>query len=715
MKLSKTEYIVFVAAGIIVCSFSVLFYFDFSGRTAAGEERIVGSVTYKKSQAQRKYSSQVVWEDIEQRAPVYNNDSIRTAELSEAIIRLNDGTEIAINENSMIVLSFATNEIDIQFRGGSISARRGELEGGSVANMNITSGKTTVSVARSDVQVSGEKERALHLTVNKGTAKVTRGSEERIVSGNQKVTVADDSKELKVYALPLVPLAPLPDSVFVTPARTADVTFAWEKLKQGREGVCELSDSDAFRRIIARKKMDGSTATFNLPPGSYCWRLRAAARRGETPDVSEVRKFIIERVEPPYLIFPGAGQIFHFAQAAPAINFKWSGAAIAQAYRLEIASNSAMNNMVAAVKTEERSIAVDSLAEGTYYWRVVSVIRVSGKTYHVPSETRKILVARSSVVEPPLPQFPPDGESINGRIMNNPGINFSWRRNEEVPAVRITISRQSDFRSLVYSGVSSASFLRIRRKLEPGRYYWRLAGILPRDRHTEPSGVMTFIITSGDTIRLLSPGDRADVTRGSGPLNFTWEKAGVYGEYILQVSTDQSFSRVEKEERTSDARVSVRAVRPGTHFWRVLLRSDDGAVIMTSKPSMFTVLDTLAEPSIISPVNRTTVDMEGNREINLSWKRLDEANAYRVRVYKIEGSQRTLMTERMIKNSRYEIGDINALGEGDFLWSVQAFEMTPDGSRILRKSPVSQSHFSVKNASSAKKIKILTPHVIYVE
>src|SRR5512136_1843120 len=102
MRLSKVEFSVYTAAAVIICVFSTLFYFDFTSRAAMGQERVVGSITYKKRVAQRKFAEQVVWEDIERKEPVYNHDSIRTAEGSETAIRLVDGTEIMVNENSMI-------------------------------------------------------------------------------------------------------------------------------------------------------------------------------------------------------------------------------------------------------------------------------------------------------------------------------------------------------------------------------------------------------------------------------------------------------------------------------------------------------------------------------------------------------------------------------------------------------------------------------------
>ena len=117
-----------LAVGISACIItvcSVLLYADYSTRAGAGDAKQIGTITYKKKTAQRKYASQVVWEDLEQNTPVYNNDSIRTADLSEAIVHLGDGTSINIDENSLILLATTGTGINIDFSHGSISANRG--------------------------------------------------------------------------------------------------------------------------------------------------------------------------------------------------------------------------------------------------------------------------------------------------------------------------------------------------------------------------------------------------------------------------------------------------------------------------------------------------------------------------------------------------------------------------------------------------------------
>ena len=56
--------------------------------------------------------------ELETSAPLYNYDSLRTIEDSEAVIKLIDGTEITLAANTYIVLEWGEEEQSIEFLGG---------------------------------------------------------------------------------------------------------------------------------------------------------------------------------------------------------------------------------------------------------------------------------------------------------------------------------------------------------------------------------------------------------------------------------------------------------------------------------------------------------------------------------------------------------------------------------------------------------------------
>ena len=123
---NRTDYLVVGASALIITACSVLLYADYARRADSGGARRIGTITFKKEVAQRKYQSQVIWEDLDRDAPVYNNDTIRTADLSEAVISLADGTKINMDENSLILLEMSGKGINIDFSSGSISADRAD-------------------------------------------------------------------------------------------------------------------------------------------------------------------------------------------------------------------------------------------------------------------------------------------------------------------------------------------------------------------------------------------------------------------------------------------------------------------------------------------------------------------------------------------------------------------------------------------------------------
>jgi hypothetical protein len=97
----------------------VILFFDFRRRLDAGSREQIGTITFKEKTVQRKFTDRVVWESMENSFPLYNKDSIRTGELSDAEITLTDGTKLAMDENSLIVLNITKGEQEIDFAYGT--------------------------------------------------------------------------------------------------------------------------------------------------------------------------------------------------------------------------------------------------------------------------------------------------------------------------------------------------------------------------------------------------------------------------------------------------------------------------------------------------------------------------------------------------------------------------------------------------------------------
>jgi len=169
---------------VIITVSSLILYLDLNKSEKATNSKIIGEIIYKRKRAQRKFSSKVVWVDIEQNSRIYNNDSIKTSNLSEAIIKLNNGTTLELTENSLILLSLSKESIDIDFSRGSISTKNTKSK-----KIKIRSGSILVAFKNSDAKLSSGKNNKLDLLIENGSAKITTNDKEKIVSQNEMIII----------------------------------------------------------------------------------------------------------------------------------------------------------------------------------------------------------------------------------------------------------------------------------------------------------------------------------------------------------------------------------------------------------------------------------------------------------------------------------------------------------------------------------------------
>ncbi len=108
--------------------FAALFYFDLHKNISIGSFESIGTVSFKINSIQRKFDTAVVWQAIQSESPLRDKDTIKTYPEADAIIKLNDGTEIQVDENTMIYLDYSGKSPNINFEGGSIQINNSKYE-----------------------------------------------------------------------------------------------------------------------------------------------------------------------------------------------------------------------------------------------------------------------------------------------------------------------------------------------------------------------------------------------------------------------------------------------------------------------------------------------------------------------------------------------------------------------------------------------------------
>lgn len=718
MKSLSVNLLVIGIGSVIVTTFSLLFYFDLTKKVDAGEAKEVGTITFKREVAQRKYNSQVVWEDIEQNAPVYNYDSIRTATLSEAVIHLKDGTEIGVTENSMIMLILAKEQIDIQFSRGSVMTKRVNVDSRDVKKLNIRTGNTTVSIEKSDVKFTSDRGKD-NLTVNMGNAKVSTARGEKIVKSDQKVIVSGDSQEMKVYTLTLKLNSPSPNSYISASSASRGILFSWQPIKGKHRTFLEVSRDNSFSDRVIRRAVTRNFSTVRMKSGIYYWRLRAKNRITGKTEMSDVRRLSIIRDEAPHLIEPRDGATFVYRKSPPLIHFKWSRSEIAQTYRLIISRNPSMKEVLKTLKVPNNNVAINSLSRGIYYWRVDRIANLSGITQESSSRAHKLTIDERELLQAPELRYPPDNENISSLLLKKKSVTFTWKKGPGIPESRLLIASDRDFKSIAFNGSSRTNFLKIQKELPEGRYYWRVAGFIDGKEATEPSITGTFTVTAKDTLQLVAPANGAILSpegeSRSIPIRFSWQKSFFKGNYILQIARDDNFSDIYRTDTANTYFKTVDSINPGEFFWRVSFLDEDGSVLLRSKPYSFSVRENLMAPMIIFPRNGEVVNMDDRDDLSLRWKRMEEVNFYRVSLYQVRGSSLQLIAAEKTEDTSYRIDDLSKLDVGKFRWILQAFDTYGDSNKKLRKSPEARVNFVIKLGRTRVKPKLKLPKTLYIE
>ena len=102
--------------------FALTFWNDLNSTVRRTDKDEIAIITFKNRIAQRKFDDRVVWERIDKSTPLYNGDLVRTADLAEAVITFNDGSQVDIYENTMIQVYYS------DFAGVQISVGNGKLQ-----------------------------------------------------------------------------------------------------------------------------------------------------------------------------------------------------------------------------------------------------------------------------------------------------------------------------------------------------------------------------------------------------------------------------------------------------------------------------------------------------------------------------------------------------------------------------------------------------------
>lgn len=143
-------------AVVLLCLFLsftslLLFWKDVNRTLSKIGETPIGTITFKYKVAQRKFADRLIWDMLQKESYVYNGDTIRTADLSEATIRFTDNNIITLEESSLAQIFLdSSGSASVDFAGGGIRIDSSQ----SASGMSVSSGNTNFRIDSGSVMVA---------------------------------------------------------------------------------------------------------------------------------------------------------------------------------------------------------------------------------------------------------------------------------------------------------------------------------------------------------------------------------------------------------------------------------------------------------------------------------------------------------------------------------------------------------------------------------
>lgn len=704
---------------------SALFYKGFFRALTKLNEEPIATITFKYKTAQRKFLERVVWDRLRQNSPVYNGDTIHTENLAEATVYFIDGNVMNLSENTMAQVFLSEDKLlTAELTDGYATVDAGEagagvvlvadgmeiaLEAGSSVGAGIESKSKTSGVVgessleKEEVQKETEEKRGLSVQVLKGNAVVQSedGTKVDVVEG-QGIAFDKQGQSLPV----LVVTNPLPNSkILSTTQEKVLVPFKWNfgetKISENQKVYLTVAIDKDFENVVVFEDITNQNETqIQLDAEKYFWKVSVVEDvTKEKVLTSQSGKLQIIKSLKPNQIVPAENASFSYRSRIPSIRFMWDEANQATSYKVEIATNPSMENPIVEQRTNLTSLIISTLEFGNYYWRVTPYYTINNLGFANPSEVKSFSVERKSVLKKPSLYVPLDNGIVNTDEEIG-SIAFSWKRESEAESYIVKIANNSELKNPFIIETTKDNFFtfdtkNVEKKLKDGKWFWSVTVQDFEGTLSEASDIRTFFAMKGKPEQhLIEPFDGFKVADSFVfDTKFTWKKNFPESfESYLQISKNQDFRKIEKEEKVLGNSFSGANLKEGVYYWRLKsVNTIDGSEFVTSGRKI-DVVGNLAAANLIEPTDR--IIARENVPCEFKWSEVSEASYYKLMIYK--KSDNKLVLEDVIYDTEYKTDLFhNSIFEDKtmYRWELQAHANAIPGISSRRTGKIAEGEF----------------------
>jgi len=681
---------------LLIPALFLILFFDFRRRLDAGTREQIGVISFKEKTVQRKYADRVVWEGMETSFPLYNRDSIRTGDLSDAEITLSDGTKLEIDENSLIVLNITKEEKEIDFAYGTLSANSSSNNSGDA--IKIKSGETVVALDKSDISLKQNEDKSLILDVKSGVANLFQNGKENQINNGEKAVLSD--QETKITKNPFKVISPSSNLKLASTNLKNDVEFSFEGLDKADKNFLEIYKDRKFTSIFTKRNITGNKLSESLPEGNYYWRTISNGTVGSSGKISSLQ------IKSAQLISPNNNRKYFATKDQTMVSFSWVSQNDFNQSIVEVSSDSDFSKIISERGTLGKSISME-LPQGNFYWRVKSIINSNSDPIY--SSIQKFEITNEEPSKSPNLLYPKSNDSIPESVVSINGLKFIWTDVKGYKDYNLEIANNANFKdSKIINSIQSTSY-QFKDKVTSGNYFWRVTGVTPSGKSGDPSKSNSFSIKAleGNIFSLQSVSSISKVKMQKEGLQLKWKKLPIQGSYKIAIGKDSEVKNIVKTISSNVNQVVVNDLDLGSYFWKVSLVDDDENSLYVSESKSFSIFDTSGP---IYPTKDQIINMSNKESIVFSWSAQSNIKNYTIQIYQLKGSKKVLIIQKSTSNNSFLMDELSLLDEGRFVWQI-IVENPTSGEKNVEFS----SNFSISLDPLPDKLELLSPKVQYAD
>ena len=701
MNSSGTLEKILMGAGALIVGLIVLVMLDdsllshFMGKKKKSSAPEIGFISRSRQDVRRRLVDDLSWSPLNGEEKVYEGDTVFTGDSSEAQVVLNQGSQLDIAPNSLVVLMNQGGQMSLDVQYGTLT---GNLAGNQTLKLKINGQETELKGSAGSSQIKIRADGQIDVLQGEVTVQGQKlGLNDKFKNGMKQDRGPASGLPTNIKLLEPADAA----VVFLDPGQP--LTFHWQAPKDETRYMVEVAQDPLFKKTIWRSQetiAKEALTTKLTNAGPVYWRVQSL----DTGTATRPQRMGVFANKPVTLVTPKADEEILIPKAAgiqARVRFLWKDPTPSRGYRVELSRESAFKTPM--VRASVRTQGVDSqpLQQGDYYWRVMplhpsrpnapwsaghfKLTALALKKLPAPKQT--ISKIQNIELEADVKDKDvfgklslKDKKAMLKKNLRNPAV-FNWQPVEGAEYYKIEVTRASDpdfDRPIIHEDVEKGTRF-VWKQTAPGSYIWRVRAVDEDDRLGESSKVEKLIATVAppNQFAIKEFVDRVPTTEEMNKplkeMNVKWQPV-VYAEnYEMQLANGSDFQNAQTIV-SANPELAVTPNQLGASYFRVRpLNSNKQPIGRYSAPQTLQYVRKLElePPPIIRPMNDSSLVFvgSGQTDVLLNWDSVRGANKYEYEVAK-DRSFSEVFQKGEVKSQRALVN--SRLSSGKYFWRVKA-------------------------------------------